>query len=76
MTDFDLLKEKIRDSGMTMVAISKKSGILRETLYNRLKGVGDFTAVEMMALSETLGLTNEEKEAIFFAKKVEYNATA
>lgn len=75
MTDFEMLKEKIRDSGMTMVAISKKSGILRETLYNRLNGVGDFTASEMMAISKTLNLSNDERDAIFFAEKVELNAT-
>lgn len=71
MTDFDLLKEKIKDSGMTMVAIAKKSGILRETLYNRLNGVGDFTASEMLALSDVLRLSNKERNAIFFARKVE-----
>ena len=76
MTDFELLREKIRDSGMTMVAIAKKSGILRETLYNRLNGVGDFTASEMMALSETLNLSNNERDEIFFARKVECNATS
>ena len=71
MTDFVLLKQKISESGMTMVAIAEKSGILRETLYNRLKGVGDFTASEMMAISDTLRLSNRERDAIFFAQKVE-----
>ncbi len=71
MTDFELLKTKIKESGITMVAIAKKSGILRETLYNRLNGVGDFTASEMVAISQTLGLSDEERDAIFFAKQVE-----
>ena len=76
MTDFELLRKKINESGMTMVAISRKTGILRETLYNRLNGRGDFTASEMMALAKVLGLTNEERDKIFFAEKDEYNATA
>ena len=71
MTDFNALREKIDDSGMTMVAISAKSGILRETLYNRLNGKGDFTASEMIGLSKTLNLSNTERDAIFFAEKVE-----
>lgn len=71
MTDFELLKAKIRESGITMVAIAKKSGILRETLYNRFNGVGDFTASEMLAISRTLGLSDEERDAIFFAEQVE-----
>lgn len=71
MTDFEALKKKINDSGMTIVAICEKSGILRETLYNRFKGVGDFTATEMVALSDVLNMTNDERDAIFFAKQVE-----
>lgn len=71
MTDFNLLREKIDNSGMTMVAISAKAGILRETLYNRLNGKGDFTASEMTGLAKTLNLSNLERDAIFFADRVE-----
>lgn len=65
MTDTNLLKEKIDESGMTMVAISRKSGILRETLYNRMNGVGEFTATEIVSLSKVLGLSNKERDKIF-----------
>lgn len=71
MTDLNALRKKIDDSGMTMVAISRKSGILRETLYNRLNGKGEFNASEMMAISNTLGLSNDERDLIFFASEVE-----
>lgn len=71
MTNFELLKKKMRDTGMTMVAISKKSGILRETLYNRLKGIGEFNASEIASLTRTLGLSVSERDSIFFAEKVE-----
>lgn len=67
MTDFECLKEKIKDSGMTMVAVAKKSGILRETLYNRLNGVGEFTASEIVSLAKTLGLSKEERDNIFLS---------
>ena len=40
MPDIKMLKDKITDSGMTVKAVAEKSGILRETLYNRLKGAG------------------------------------
>lgn len=75
LTDLELLKEKIKDSGMTMVAIAKKTGILRETIYNRLNGRGEFTASEITALTDTLNLTRDERDAIFFGMKVESNAT-
>lgn len=75
MTDFVLLGRIIERSGMPMTVIANRSGIKRETLYNRLKGIGDFTASEIVALTETFGLTKEERENIFFAHEVEFNAT-
>lgn len=71
MTNTELLKKKIEDSGMTMVAIAKKTGIKRETLYNKLSGRSEFTASEMVALSQVLRLTMEDRDAIFFAQMVE-----
>ena len=68
MPNIELLKEKISDSGITMVALSRKSGIVRETLYNRLAGVGEFTASEIVGLSDALKLTKAEREVIFFDK--------
>lgn len=67
MPDIALLKEKIDESGMTMVAISAKSGILRETLYNRLNGRGEFLASEIVGLTKTLGLSKIERDKIFFS---------
>ena len=71
MTNSELLKEKIEESGMTMVAIAKKTGIKRETLYNKLSGKSEFTASEIVAMSKVLRLSVEEREAIFFAAMVE-----
>lgn len=76
MTDLTKLRGKIDESGMTMVAVAQKSGILRETLYNRLNGKGEFNASEMMGLSNALGLSNDERDSIFFAHEVELKATS
>lgn len=65
MPDTNRLKRKIKDSGMTVKAISEKTGILRETLYNRLKGVGEFTASEIVALSNVLNMSQTERDDIF-----------
>lgn len=67
MPDIDLLKKEIDDSGMTMVAIADKSGMLRETLYNRLAGVGQFTASEIVGLSTALHLTKSQRDKIFLS---------
>lgn len=60
-----LLKDSIKDSGMSVTAIAKKSGIVRETLYNKIES-GNFYAPEIIALSRALRLTREERDAIFF----------
>lgn len=65
MADIELLKNKIESSGMTMSSVAKKSGIVRETLYNRLNGIGEFTASEIVGLSKTLRLSVEERDQIF-----------
>lgn len=68
MVDTKALKERIDESGMTIVAISSKSGMLRETLYNRLKGKSDFRLSEVMALTNILHMSKEERDKIFFAE--------
>ena len=65
MPNIERLKEKIEDSGMTVKAIAEKSGIKRETLYNRMKGVGEFTASEIVTLSSVLRLSQIERDDIF-----------
>lgn len=67
MTDFVLLNEIIEKSGMPMTTIAARSGIKRETLYNRFKGVGEFTASEIAALTSVFKLTKAERDKIFFA---------
>lgn len=64
------LKKAIDDSGMTMTAIAKKSGIARETLYNRLNGIGEFTASEIVGLSYVLKLTKRQRDEIFLTEKL------
>lgn len=70
LVDINALKEKIKDSGMTITAISKKSGILRETLYNRINGIGEFTASEIVGLTQALHLSKSERDQIFLGKKL------
>lgn len=70
MADIELLKNKIESSGMKMSSVAKKSGIVRETLYNRLNGIGEFTASEIVGLSKTLRLSVEERDQIFLNEKL------
>lgn len=70
MTNVEMLRNKMDESGMTVVAISEKSGILRETLYNRMAGKSEFKASEIQALTQVLRLTRKERDDIFFGKNV------
>lgn len=75
MPDLKLLESIISNSGMTMVAIAEKSGILRETLYNKMRGSSEFKASEIAGLSRALKLTSEQRDAIFFANDGELKST-
>jgi len=65
MVNTQKLRELFKESGMSMTAIAAKSGIARETLYNRLNGIGEFTASEITGLTRTLKLTRSERDEIF-----------
>ena len=68
MVDLKLLKEKISNSGLKMTSLSKMTEIKRETLYNRLLGKGEFTASEIVSMTNALKLTKDAREKIFFAR--------
>lgn len=70
MINTKLLEKKISDSGMTMVSLAEKTGILRESLYNKLKGSTEFKASEISSLSKVLRLSTRERDAIFFDSEV------
>lgn len=75
MTDVQLLRKKMKDSGMTITSIAVKSGISRETLYNRMNKTPDFRASEIVALTQTLNLSKKERDGIFFNQNVELKST-
>lgn len=75
MVDLMALKEVVDNSGMTITAIAKKSGIERGTIYNRFSGIGEFTASEIQGMCDTLHLGAADRNRIFFAKEVEQKET-
>ena len=68
MVKLDLLNNRIKDSGMTVVSIAEKTGVSRETLYNKLNGIVDFKASEILSISDVLRLSVKERDEIFFAR--------
>lgn len=70
LTNADLLKKKIKESGLKLGFIADKLGVSRPTLRTRIEGESDFRVYEIVLLCELLNITSlQEKNDIFFAKK-------
>ena len=66
MVNTSLLREKIADSGMTITALARKVGLSREAVYYKLNGKkAEFTASQIVNISNALHLTNDERDEIF-----------
>lgn len=71
MTNSEMLRRKIKESGLKISAICEKVGISSGPLKKKIDGDVEFRASEISALSAILGLTGDERTAIFFANEVE-----
>ena len=75
MTNTEVLREEITNSGITITAIAKKLGITREGFYKKLNNETEFKASEISAMQRILNLSNKKRDDIFFAKEVELKST-
>ncbi len=66
LVDEKRLKEKLNEYGTTMGILSKKIGISRHSLYNKVKSKTEFKASEIANISQFLKLTDEDVNLIFF----------
>ncbi len=63
----NLLKAKIIEKGSSVLKLCSAVGICEATFYRKLSRDGDFSRTEIFKISEELGLSDSEKNAIFFA---------
>lgn len=63
----ELMKIAIADSGMTIKAISNKTGIQYETLRRKLNGRNPWYLDEVVKVALVLRLTAAERDAIFLS---------
>lgn len=68
MTDTDLLRLKIDESGYKMRFIAEKCGITYQAFLNRLNNKVEFRADEVRVLIVLLDLTDDEVAKIFYQK--------
>ena len=68
MTNLEELKKAIRNSGIPITTISKRTRMDRRSLYNKINGKTEFKVSEMDSLSKVIGLDEKQKSEIFFAE--------
>lgn len=67
MVKLDVLKTRIRTSGLKTQSVAEKLGISRASLWKKLSGRVEFKASEIAGLSKVLDLSNDERDSIFFS---------
>lgn len=69
MTNWELLEQKISESGLRRSFIYERVGITRSGWNHKKKTRGNFSTPQISALCDVLHITRlSEKEQIFFAK--------
>lgn len=67
MIQTKLLEQKIDASGLKRKNIAKRLGMSRYTLLKKINGETEFTASEIIKLSQILHLPKSERDHIFFS---------
>ena len=70
MTNVDKLKGAIKEKRLTPEKVAESIGIDKSTMYRKLSNGGDFTIKQADAITQILGLTGDEAQAIFFSQFV------
>lgn len=68
MTDTKQLRELIAKLGLKYKTIASRIGISAYSLQLKIENDSEFKVSEVDALSDILGLSLEQKDAIFFAR--------
>jgi hypothetical protein len=71
MTNSNLLKEKIEESGYKLTFIAKKLDISYQGFLNKMNNETEFKATEIKILCDLLNIETEEMYKIFFGYEVE-----
>lgn len=68
MTDTELLKEKIENSGYRFSWIAKQLNLSPFGLRKKVNGENEFKATEIIKFQEILNISNTERDKIFLSK--------
>lgn len=71
MTNSQLLKIEINESGYKVCFVAKQLNIGYQALLNKINNLSEFKASEISILCELLNINIESRENIFFTKLVD-----
>lgn len=71
MVNTQLLDKKLEQSGYRISHIVNTLGLSKNGFDKKRKGITPFRAAEIYVISDLLKLTDQEKDAIFYAPEVE-----
>lgn len=66
MTNVEMLKQKVEDSGYKLKFIAEKCGLTYPGLLPKLNGEREFNQTEIAVLRDLLNMTADEADKIFF----------
>lgn len=69
-----LLKEAIKERGISITFLAKKIGISREGFYKKMNGTTEYKVSEVSKIKKILNLTDKDIDEIFFDKNSELNS--
>lgn len=67
MFKLNLFKAKLAELGLSVKDVAMAVGCNEATMYRKMNGESDFTRNEIQLLKQTMQMTSEEVERIFFA---------
>ncbi len=70
MTNRELLRKHIKESGIKMKYLASACGITAQAFSSKMVGKSEFNASEMAVLKEKLGLSDGDFLTIFFSTEV------
>lgn len=75
MTDTLYLKSILVRRGVTFEYVSEQMGLSKTSLSYKINNKRQFTATEIVKLSNILNLTANERDEIFFGENVDFKST-
>ena len=76
MTDYAKLKGLMAERGLTVTELAEMLGISRQATSEKVNGKATITLTDAQTIASALHMSKEERDLIFFGKRVKCEATS